>query len=100
MRAQGGGVIVNLVCVDDNSGAASAGKMGLLALTRAAATEFGAHNIRVNAVSSGLPEAEQLVGFPENPVELVLFLCGGESSDVYGKIIHFDPRGNRKTMKN
>jgi 3-oxoacyl-[acyl-carrier protein] reductase len=93
MRAQGGGVIINLVCLDEKSSAAASGKMGLLALTQAAATEFGAYNIRVNAVSCGVPEADLLVGFPEDPVELILFLCSGDSSDVNGKIIHFDPRG-------
>ena len=92
MREQGGGVMVNLVCVDGESRAAAAGKTGLLALTQAAASEFAAHNIRVNAVSCGALGAETLAGFPENPVDLVLFLCSGESSDMNGKIIRFDPR--------
>jgi 3-oxoacyl-[acyl-carrier protein] reductase len=92
MREQGGGVIVNLVRVDEEISAAVAGKMGLLALTQSAAAEFGAYNIRVNAVSSGVPEAERLAGFPENPVDLVLFLCSGESSDINGKVIRYDPR--------
>jgi len=92
MREQGGGVIVNLVSLDEKSRAATAGKMGLLALTQSAAAEFGAYNIRVNAVSSGVPGAERLAGFPENPVDLVLFLCSGESSDINGKVIRYDPR--------
>ena len=92
MREQGGGVIVNLVRVGEEISAAVAGKMGLLALTQSAAAEFGAYNIRVNAVSSGVPEAERLAGFPENPIDLVLFLCSGKSSDVSGKIIRYDPR--------
>ena len=92
MREQDGGVMVNLVCVDDESRSATAGKAGLLALTQVAANEFGAYNIRVNALSCGVPEAEQLVRFPENPVDLVLILCGGESLDVNGRILHFDPR--------
>ena len=92
MREQGGGVIVNLVSLDEKSRAATAGKMGLLALTQSAAAEFGAYNIRVNAVSSGVPGAERLAGFPENPIDLVLFLCSGESSDINGKVIRYDPR--------
>jgi len=91
MREQGEGVIVNLVCVDEKSSAAAAGKMGLLALTQAAATEFGTYGIRINAVSCGVPEPEQWVGFPEDPVALVLFLCSEESSDINGAIVRFDP---------
>ncbi len=92
MREQGGGVIVNLVSLDEKRGAAGPGKMGLLALTQTAAAEFGTYNIRVNAVCSGLPEAERLAGFPENPVDLVLFLCREKNSEVSGKIIKFDSR--------
>ena len=91
MREQDEGVIINLVCTDGKSGAAAAGKMGLLALTQATAMELEAYNTRVNAVSSGVPVAEQLVGFPDNPVEMILFLCSGECSDLNGKIIQFDP---------
>jgi hypothetical protein len=46
-----------------------------------------ANNIKVNAVGYGMSEAEPLVGFPENPVDLVLFLCSEKSGDVNGKII-------------
>ena len=92
MREQGGGVIVNLVRVGEEISAAVAGKMGLLALTQSAAAEFGTYNIRVNAVRSGVPEAERLAGFPENPIDLVLFLSSGESSDINGKVIRYDPR--------
>ena len=84
--------MVNVVCMNAESRAAVAGKTGLLALTQVAANEFGTYNIRINALSCGVPEAEQLAGFPENPVDLVLYLCSGESLDVNGKIIRFDPR--------
>ena len=92
MREQGGGVMVNVVCVDGESRSAVAGKMGLLALTQVAANEFEAYNIRVNALSCGVSEVEELDGLPENPVDLVLFLCSGESSHMNGRILHFDPR--------
>jgi NAD(P)-dependent dehydrogenase (short-subunit alcohol dehydrogenase family) len=91
MREQGGGVMVNVVCVDGASRSAAAGKTGLLALTQVMANELGAYNIRVNALSCGAPEAEQLDGYPENPVDLVLYLCSGESSHVNGKVMLFDP---------
>jgi NAD(P)-dependent dehydrogenase (short-subunit alcohol dehydrogenase family) len=91
MRQQGGGVMVNLVCIDGESRSATAGKSGLLALTQIAANEFDAYNMRVNALSCGVPEAEQLHGYPENPVDLVLYLCSGESSHVNGKVMLFDP---------
>ena len=60
MREQGGGVIVNLVCVDSEKRAAAAGKMGLLALTQAAASEFAAYKIQVIALSCGVTEGQQL----------------------------------------
>ncbi len=87
MREQGGGVIVNMISVDGKSSAAFAGKSGLIGLTRAAATEFAAFNIRINAVCSGVPEAEQIIGVPENPVELVVFLCSSEATEFYGQVL-------------
>ena len=91
MREQGSGVMVNVVCVDGESRSAAAGKTGLLALTQVIANEFGAYNIRVNALSCGGTEVGSLNEFPENPVDLVLYLCSGESSHVNGKIFPFDP---------
>ena len=86
MRAQGGGVMVNLVRVGNKDGVATPSKTGLLTLTKALATEFGDHNIRVNGIRCGAaikaPEAE----FPENLVDLVLFLCSDKSGGVDGKI--------------
>ena len=58
MRAQGGGVILNLLPpankpVEEGAGAAYAASMsGLAALTRLAAYELGPHGIRVHAVDS------------------------------------------------
>ncbi|MFC1996953.1 SDR family NAD(P)-dependent oxidoreductase [Chloroflexota bacterium] len=76
MREQGGGVIVNLVSLDQKSGAATSGKKGLLALTQAAASEFEAYNIRVKAVSRAVPEVEESGGHFEDPVELIMKYLG------------------------
>ena len=92
MWEQGGGVMVNLVCVDGESRSAVAGKTGLLALTPIAASEYAAYGIRVNAVSSGIPGSEQLADFPDDPVGMVLRLSSAKASDVNGRILHFDPR--------
>ena len=92
MQEQGGGVMVNVVCVDGESRSAVAGKTGLLALTQVMANEFDATNIRVNALSCGASEGDHLKEFPENPVGLVLYLCSGESSHVNGRIIPYNPR--------
>ncbi len=87
MREQGGGVIVNLISMDKKSSAAVAGKSGLIGLTRAAATEFEQFGIRINAVCSGVPEAVQIVGVPESPVDLVIFLCGSQATEFQGQTL-------------
>ena len=61
MREQGGGVIVNVIPVAGRAemsdrGAYVASKFGLAGLTRQAALELEAHDIRVHAVCTGLPE--------------------------------------------
>ena len=90
MVAQGGGTIVNLISIDEKSSAATAAKTGLIGLTRAAAAEFGAYNIKINAVCSGTPEAEKFANMPENLVALVQYLCSDAASDIQGQIIQFD----------
>lgn len=87
MREQGGGVIVNLVSMNENGGASVAGKTGLMGLTHAVAVEFAAYNIRVNAVSSGLPDAKSIPGMPEDPIGLILHLCGPDAIEITGKVI-------------
>jgi NAD(P)-dependent dehydrogenase (short-subunit alcohol dehydrogenase family) len=90
MRNQGGGRIINVIAAGEKSSAAVAAKTGLIGLTRAAAIEFGAYNIKINAVCSGIPEAKKIAGLPENLLELVLYLCSDAVKDLQGQIIRFD----------
>lgn len=80
MRAQGAGVIINLITVAGlksgrEAGAYEASMGGLLALTRSAARELSPHGIRVNGVMD-IPR--------EEIVEVVFSLY---LSDVNGKIV-------------
>ncbi len=108
MRQQGGGAIVNVGSATPlwaASGAAfAASKMGLIGLTRAAAGELAAYNIRVNAVCpaqvetgkswqaplepAALPLARP--GRPEDVAALVLFLCSPAALYITGQIISVD----------
>lgn len=87
MREQGGGVIVNLISMDKKSTASVAGKSGLIGLTRAAAPEFEQFGIRINAVCSGIPEAVQIIGVPDDPVDLVIFLCSPQAAELHGQAL-------------
>lgn len=87
MQAQGSGMIVNYISINQHSPAAFVGKSGLIGLTRAAAAEYQAYNIRVNAACSGIPEAERIADLPDDPVELVLALCSQKSKQVTGRVI-------------
>lgn len=72
MRAQGGGVIINLVPgsspgAEKDRGAYVASMAGLLSLTRVAAEELAEHHVRVHAVDTDQPDL----------IETVLDLCKG-----------------------
>jgi len=80
MRAQGGGVIINLITgadekSDKEAGAYQASMAGLLSLTRSAARELNLHGIRVN----GLVDVHQ-----DKIIDAVFDLC---LSNVNGKIV-------------
>ena len=57
-------------------------------LTRQAADEFSAYNIRVHAVTVGLPEwADPGAGYSD-PIEALLALCSEKFAGENGKILN------------
>ncbi len=117
MAEQGGGVMVNIASIAGRAhglkdrSAYVASKMGLIALTREAARELAAYNIRVNAVCPGRIETEMTadlrqdeamvarwlrevplgrLGQPQEVASLVLFLCSSRAGYITGQAYNVD----------
>ena len=92
MRTAGGGQIINLAPLS-GPGAFLASKIGLAGLTRPAALEFEAYNIRINTVcpieqaTPGLDPLPAGLALPADSVDLVLHLCSPAAADINGRLI-------------
>ncbi len=102
MQRQGGGCIVNLgipllavgtgsptTAGTHHSAAYLASKEGLRGLTRLAAVELAADQIRVNAVCLEQPGSGEAIS-PEQAADLVLQLCSPSAAQVTGQVIFAD----------
>ena len=100
MRAQGAGVIINIISTGEFQGkqASKGGKTaaylasmyGLIALTRAEAAELANYGIHVHAVGSGLKEFHKAdPAVPSDLIGAVYYLC---SSSLNGQIVNVEAR--------
>jgi NAD(P)-dependent dehydrogenase (short-subunit alcohol dehydrogenase family) len=90
MRAQGGGVIVNLVKLSPQAdrSAYSASRAAIAALTRPAAAELEAHHVHLHAVTFGLPQFNNVDQAYDDPLLAVTDLCGDQFAQQTGRIIN------------
>ena len=108
MLQGGGGSIINMASILGavgfaNSAAYTAAKHGVLGLTKAAALEYSAKGVRVNAVAPGFISTEMTAGLdvdeymksvplgrpgmPDEVAGCVRFLCSNLSSYVTGQVL-------------
>lgn len=95
MRKQKSGSIINaasIMGVGGNSGQIvySATKGAVIAMTKSAAKELAAENIRVNAVAPGVVETDMIKSVPDDQLQILLSKIGlrrlataGDIADVY-----------------
>ncbi|MDT8367617.1 MAG: 3-oxoacyl-ACP reductase family protein [Longimicrobiales bacterium] len=114
-RAQEFGKIVNITSVQARRATFgtlnyAASKAGIVAMTRTAALELGAHNVNVNAVAPGYIRTTRLtervpaeildtarehsalgrLGDPQDVASVVLFLCSEAARHISGAVIPVD----------
>jgi NAD(P)-dependent dehydrogenase (short-subunit alcohol dehydrogenase family) len=99
MADHGGGVIVNIASIAGRAyglkdrSAYVASKMGLIGLTREAARELAAYNIRVNAVCPGVVATEMTARLRQDPEMMARWLADipqgrlGEPGDIAGVVL-------------
>lgn len=93
MRYQGGGAIVNVVTpleiAQDWSGQAAfvASQMGLIGLTRQAASELASDHIRLNAVCFERLFGEAIAADLQPVVDQVLYLCSSACENISGQVV-------------
>lgn len=80
MLKSGGGVIINIASVLGavalaRSPAYTAAKHGVVGLTQAAAIEYGAHNIRINAVGPGFIRTAMISGLEKDEAALSMLVA-------------------------
>ncbi len=112
MMRQRSGSIVNIASVVGQTGNFgqvnySASKAGLMGLTKSAAKELAARNVRVNAVAPGFIETEMTrdlpqkavdammamipmkkSGQPEDVADVIAFLCSDKARYLTGQVVH------------
>ncbi len=94
MRAQGSGVIINIITAGESRGGNKAAYLasmyGVLGLTRSASDELAPYGIHVHAVGNGLEEFQQAdKTVPTELIEAVCFLCG---SSLNGQIVNVEDK--------
>lgn len=104
MRYQGGGVMVNLLAglpdPQDWHGRAAfaASQAGVIGLTRQAARELAADQIRLNALRlEGSPETASFE-YMETFLEKLFFLCSEASTDITGQLIEVATNGRPEDL--